>query len=121
MVTVEAALVLPSLLVLATCASWGVTAAWAQLRCAAAAAAGVVAAGSGASPATIAAVTRADAPAGAVVSVRSAGALMTVSVSFSAQPLGGLLSALPQIDVRASDTAYRSPIAPAPPLASPAA
>lgn len=108
MVTVETALVLPSVLILATGCAWGVEAAWAQLQCSTAAAAGASAAGAGASPATVQTVATEDAPVGAVVSVWRTGAMLTVSVRFAARPLAGILSAIPAVTVSASDTAYRA-------------
>lgn len=106
MVTVEAALVFPTMLFLAACALWGFSAVLAQLRCSAAAAAAAVAAGSGAAPLEVRAVAARDAPPGASVAVSTAGRLVTVSVGFAARPPEGLLRLLPPIRVVASQTVY---------------
>lgn len=108
MVTVEAALVLPTVLILLAIGLRGVTGVWAQLRCAAAAQLGAQAISAGAGLAEVRRMVSADAPSGSVVVTSISGREVSVLVRWQPAVSGGLLGVLP-IDASATDLAYRPP------------
>ncbi|HVA60713.1 MAG TPA: TadE family type IV pilus minor pilin [Mycobacteriales bacterium] len=99
MVTVEAALVFPTVVVLLAVALWTLAAAWAHLRCTAAASAAAAAADAGAPAAVVAAVAARDAPPGATVRIQETPRFLTVWVVVTVRPFGGVLRRLPGITV----------------------
>lgn len=112
MVTAETAVVLPVLLLVLAGAVAAMIAVGAQLRCVDAAREGARSAARGDPAATVTAVARSVAPAGAVIGVRNGGDQVEVTVSVLVQPLG----ALPiSVRVSASAAARREPDDPGPP------
>jgi Flp pilus assembly protein TadG len=102
MVSVEAALVIPTLLVVLLVAGWGIAGLWASTRCAAAADAAARAVGSGASLSAARSLAVADAPAGASVQLSVSGRLVTVRVSLRRRLFGGVLARLPPLTATAT-------------------
>jgi Flp pilus assembly protein TadG len=105
MVTAEAAVVLPVLLVVLIAAIWVLAAVAAQLRCVDAARLGARAAARGDSSASVAATTAALAPADAQVRVDRSGVEVTVVVQAVVRPFGAVLARLPGTPVAARATA----------------
>lgn len=97
--TAETAAALPVLAILLGMCLWAVGAATAQLRCVDAARAGARAAARGEQLATIEAVARSAAPAGAVVTVRTEGSDIRVVVGVRTVPRAGPLAHLPGLEV----------------------
>jgi hypothetical protein len=108
MVTVEAALVFPTALLLFGTALWGGAGLWAQLRCSAAAQLGAQAVADGASLPAVRELVSADAPPGSVLVTSVTGTVVRLSVTWG-QPdrMGGLFSLLPPIEASATEQAYR--------------
>lgn len=105
MVTAEAAVVLPVLLVVLAAAVWVLAAVAAQLRCVDAARMGARAAARGDSVASVQAVTARAAPAGAAISVVRQDGQVTVVVRAVVRPFGAALARLPGTPVAARATA----------------
>lgn len=105
MVTAEAAVVLPVLLVVLGMAVWALACVAAALRCTDAAHEAARFAARGEPPARVVAIARAAAPGGATVSVSRDGEQVVVLVQAQVRPFGGLLRGLPAVPVRASATA----------------
>lgn len=110
--TAEAAVVLPSLLVVLAMAVWVLSCVGAQLRCVDAARAAARSAARG--DTTVAAVTagRRVAPAGADVEIQRTDRQVRVDVSVSLRPFGRALRLLPAVSVTASATADREDVLP---------
>jgi hypothetical protein len=90
MVTAEAAVVLPVLVVVLAAAVGALMVVGAQLRCVDAAREGVRAAARGEAVASVRRLVGNAAPSGASASVASAGAVVTVTVTAAVRPLGPL-------------------------------
>ena len=105
MVTAEAAVVLPVLLVVLAAAIWVLAAVAAQLRCVDAARLGARAAARGDAPASVIATTSAVAPRDADVRVVRSGDEVTVFVRAFVHPFGAALARLKGTPVAARATA----------------
>lgn len=99
MVTAEAAVVLPVLLVVLAAAIWVLAAVAGQLRCVDAARAAARAAARGDAPPAVLAAAMEVAPAGAAVQVQRAGGQVRVLVRAEVRPFGEALSRLPGMPV----------------------
>lgn len=99
MVTAEAAVVLPVLVVVLAMAVWLVACLSAQLRCVDSARAAARLAARGEAAAVVQAAALEGAPSGARVVVTRAGDRVTVVVASEVSPFGGVLDALPGIPV----------------------
>jgi Flp pilus assembly protein TadG len=108
MVTVEAALVIPTLLVVLLAAAWGLAGVWATVRCSDAAQVAARAVADGASLAAARGVALADAPAGASVAVAAIGRSVRIRVTLRRDLLGGVLTRLP-LTASATVTAWAPP------------
>lgn len=108
MVTAEAALVLPVLLVVLAACIWVLGALSAQMRCTDAAAAAARAAARGDAPAAVEALARRLAPAGARVSIGASGPDVVVRVQAEV-PAFVLPKALPALPVVGRAVAAREP------------
>ena len=107
MVTVEAALALPVLLVVLGMAVWVLACVHAQLRCTDAAGAAARAAARGEVPAVVVEAGRAVAPIGAEVRATTAAEHVEVVVRTRVRPLGGVLARLPAVAVQGRAVAAR--------------
>ena len=112
--TAEAAVALPSLLVVLAMAVWVIACVGAQLRCVDAARAAARVAARGDSDATSAAAGRATGPAGATVHLQRSGSQVVVVVQAEVRPFGVAVH-LPSVHVQARAVAEREDAAvPAP-------
>lgn len=108
-VTAETAVVLPALLLVLAVVLWVAAAALAQVRCVDAARAGARALARGEQQGTARSMAAQAAPAQAQVSLGRRGDLVRVEVSARVRPLGGVLSGLPALAVRAEAIAAAEP------------
>lgn len=100
-------MVLPVLLLVLAMAVWMLAAVGAQLRCTDAAGTGARAAARGDDPADVQRAARVVAPEGAEVSVVVRGEHVEVRVRSRVRPLGGVLAALPALEVSGRAVAPR--------------
>ena len=112
--TAEAAVVLPSLLVVLAMAVWVLSCVAAQLRCVDAARTGARDAARGDPPPVAIAAARRVAPSGATVVVRREDRQVRVDVTVALRPFGHALRVLPAVQLRAVATAEREDLAPGP-------
>lgn len=110
MVTAEAAVVLPVLLVVLAAAVWALACVVAQLRCVDAASLAARAAARGEAPSVVDRTGRAAGPAGSRVAVTRTRDHVDVTVAAVVRPLGGALAALPGVPVRAHAVAAREDV-----------
>lgn len=110
--TAEAAVVLPTLLVVLAMAVWVLSSVGAQLRCVDAARTAARSAARGDSTVTAATAGRRVAPAGADVEIRRDDRQVRVDISVSLRPFGHALRLLPAVHVTASATADREDVVP---------
>ena len=113
-VTAETAVVLPVLLVVLAMAVWVLAAVSAQLRCTDAAALGARAAARGDEVAAVTALAQRAAPEGALVRVAGGTEQVEVVVRARVRPFGGVLDALPPVEVSGRAVAAREDVVRAP-------